>query len=353
MQMLEIDRVSREYGVFVGDTLMIALNLFGLYMPGGANRARVEVSLDDAPSETFLVIIPMNRQESPFTLTDEAVLRFGGQPVGRASEPDNDDAIGGYFRKSGRVLTLNPNSRSRCTGCAFCPNTLEAASDPRLRDTLNLHELLDALVHESGGSLSAVEEVTISTGCYEQESRAVDFLASVRTVVAERGMDADIGFLTSVLRTDAAFEKLADVVGPLLLFVTLECFSRRDLLLKSTKASLDADDVPDLLRRAHQAGLRPTYNYVVGLDKLAVMDRLRELDRESDLFPNYQIYQSHNTLMDSIRAPGADCLEYYLAARTVIEKSWADRPIRPESWRNYRPLWYYTFAREALAGPRI
>lgn len=355
IDMRSIRQLSANHGVFMGDILLTGLNLLGVNSPGGARRARAEVTLDDAPPDAFLIIIPMNRGDSPFTLDADGVLSLGRDRIGRASVPAHDDAIGGYFRKSGQVLTLNPNSRSRCTGCAFCPNTLEAASDPRLRDIKTLHELLDALALESSreDSLSSVAEVTVSTGCYEQEDRAIQFLEGTREVLTQRGMQAQLGFLTSVLRTDAAFRRISERVGQLLLFVTLECFSRRDLLLKSTKASLLPEETADLMRRARSAGLQPTYNYIIGLDDLEYLPRLAELDREAEIFPNYQIYQSHNTLMDRIRAPQAETIEYYLTARRIIERYWETRQLRPESWRNYRPLWYYTFGSEALTGPRI
>jgi hypothetical protein len=351
----EVDKLSAAYGVFQGDVMFIAMNLFGINAPNAARRARVEISLDHASDDAFLIIVPMNRVNSPFSLDADGVLWLGHDRIGMGSIPDHDDAISGYFRKSGQVVTLNPNARSRCTGCAFCPNTLEAASDPRSRDDKSLHELLDALALDASPDrpLSAVEEITISTGCFEQETRAIRFLESVAEVLRQRSMTSAIGFLTSVLRSDEAFAQIATSVGDLMLFVTLECFSNRRMLLKSTKASLSPESVPDLMHRANDAGLRPTYNYIVGLDDLSWLSRLAELDAEAKIFPNYQVYQSHNPLMDGTRAPGADSVEFYLKARQIIERFWLDQPLRPKSWRNYRPLWYYTFGKESLTGPRI
>ncbi|HET9896440.1 MAG TPA: radical SAM protein [Streptosporangiaceae bacterium] len=355
MDLREVDRLAAAYGVFHGDVMFIAMNLFGINAPNAARRARVEISLDHAPDDAFLIIVPMNRVSSPFSLDADGVLRLGHDRIGMGSIPDHDDAISGYFRKSGQVITLNPNARSRCTGCAFCPNTLEAASDPRSRDDRSLHELLDALALDAspGRPLSTVEEITISTGCFERETRAVHFLKSVAEVLRQRGMTSSIGFLTSVLRSDEAFAEIAAGVGGLMLFVTLECFNNRRMLLKSTKASLSPDSVADLMHRANDAGLCPTYNYIVGLDDLSWLSRLPELDAEAKIFPNYQVYQSHNSLMDGARAPGADSVEFYLKARRIIERSWLGQPLRPESWRNYRPLWYYTFGEESLTGQRI
>jgi hypothetical protein len=78
-----------------------------------------------------MVIIPLNVAGSPFTLRGEE-LYLKDDLIGHVRRIDADEAVGGYFRNDGRAATLNPNARSRCVGCAFCPNTLEAAADPRL-----------------------------------------------------------------------------------------------------------------------------------------------------------------------------------------------------------------------------
>jgi hypothetical protein len=54
-----------------------------------------------------------------------------------------------------------------------------------------------------------------------------------------------------------------------------------------------------------------------------------------------------------LRTPAGGDLEFYLAARRTLEQIFAPSGLRPESWRNYRPLWYFEFAGAPLDGPRI
>ena len=111
-------------------------------------------------------------------------------------------------------------------GCAFCPNTLEAAADPRLAESRGLAELLEALVEQHpSGNLAELREVTVSTGCFEREQAAVDHLVALRAVLSEFGVGARIGFLTSVIRSREAFGVLQDAVAPFVLRLTAECFT--------------------------------------------------------------------------------------------------------------------------------
>jgi hypothetical protein len=199
--------------------------------------------------------------------------------------------------------------------------------------------------------LTELREVTVSTGCFEREDAAVAHLVGLRNVLAEDGISARIGFLTSVVHSDAAFADLADVVAPFVLRLTVECFTRRDLMLKATKAALTYGQMPDLLHRARCAGLDTSFTYIVGLDPLEELRTgVAALAEHVTEFPNFQVYQAHNSIMAGLRAPGADELEFYLRARAEIEQITGGSGLRPIAWECYRPLWYFTFAGERLVG---
>ena len=106
-----------------------------------------------------------------------------------------------------------------------------------------------------------------------REDLAVSHLVRLRTVLDSLDVEARIGFLSSVVRTDDGFAELADRVAPFILRLTVECFSRRDLLLKASKASWTTEHMPDVLRRAQEHGLGTSFTYIVGLDPLDEMRR--------------------------------------------------------------------------------
>jgi len=369
----ELAHLAKQYHIPWTDLLLIALNVYGIRTAAGA-RVRLSVRLRRAPVEDELaglrhmdepdpqprlVVVPSDRPGSPFDLVDD-VLTLDGVPVASVDRSVADDAVPGYLRcwdgQRWRAATLNPNSRSRCTGCAFCPTTLEAAVDPRLRLEEEIAALLAGLAGElpPGGSLTDLREVTISTGCFHTEEAAVEHLRTVRRVMTEHGMRARIGLLTSVVRSDQAFRTIAREVGPFLLYLTAECGTRREMLLKSSKASLRPDEMPDLLARARAAGLDTSFTYIVGLDPYDEMRRfLRSLLPHVTVFPSIQVYQAHTPLMELLRTPEAEDLSYYVRIRRDVEvfaRRLGSRLV-PERWRCYRPLWYSTYAGRPLSDP--
>jgi hypothetical protein len=207
-------------------------------------------------------------------------------------------------------------------GCAFCPNTLEAAADPRLAEERGLKQLLGALSdRHPSGDLAELEEITVSTGCFEREQAALDHLMALRSVLTEVDVTARIGFLTSVIRSADAFARLAAEVSPFVLRLTAECFTRRDVMLKASKAELTASQMPVLLRGAKDAGLDTSYTYIVGLDDRDTMRRgVAGLVPHITEFPNFQVYQAHNSIMAGFRVPEADGLEFYLRSRVLLEE---------------------------------
>jgi hypothetical protein len=347
--LLDIDTLARTYAIPIEDTLLIAINLFGISSNEPRHRARVTVRLTTAPGVPWMVIVPLNAADSPFTLAGEE-LSLGSQIIGQVQRIDADEAVGGYFRNNGSAATLNPNARSRCTGCAFCPNTLEAAADPRLSEEKKLSELFEAMREQHPRQdLTELNEITVSTGCFEREEAALAHLVSLRQVLTRSGICARIGFLTSVIETDAAFDELVEKVSPFVLRLTVECFTRRDLMLKASKASLHPSKIPELLGRARRAGLDTSFTYVVGLDPMVDLSAgLAHLAPHVSEFPNFQVYQAHNSIMAGLRSPGAGDLEFYIRARREIERIMGPSGLRPQAWEGYRSLWYLTFADERL-----
>jgi hypothetical protein len=351
----EVQALSRRFGINTEDIELIALNACGVRSRLPHPRMRFRLRLLDRPDEQLFFILPLGREASPFELRPDRILLFG-EPWADVEMLDNDDAVLSYFRNGHKVLTLNSNARSQCTGCAFCPNTLEAASDPRLGLMDDLDTYLTVVEQEMGWqSLAPLETVTVCTGCFRFESRAIAHLAHVRRLLAGHECEARIQFLSSVLRSPEGFAQIEREVGLFHLTLTVECFTGRDLVLKESKASLTYPKMLEVLKLARAHGCKVDMTYIVGIDPLAALEKhLPALTREVNTFPRFQVYQAHNRFMELCADPLARTnLEYYLTARQLIEGWFRDRDIRPRSWENYRPLWYFTFANEELSSVRI
>ncbi len=169
----------------------------------------------------------------------------------------------------------------------------------------------------------------MSTGCFEHETAAVKHLRTMRTVLSEHWIPARIGFLTSVITSQEAFDRLAVDVAPFVFRLTAECFTRRDLLLKASKAALSVADMPGVLRRALTAGHDTSFTYIAGLDDLdSLRSGLTALEPYTTEFPNFQVYRAHNSIMAGLRARGAQDLAYYLRARTIVEELFGPSGLR-------------------------
>jgi hypothetical protein len=350
----QVSALSREWDINEEDVLFIALNHCGVKSSLPKSRMRFRLRLDSRPEEEMYFILSLGRTRSPFSLED-GEIRLHGERIAEVSALEDDDAVLGYFRNGHKVLTLNSHARSQCTGCAFCPNTLEAAADPRLAALDDLTAYFSSIVSDFqlGQDMSAVEKVTVCTGCFHYESLALEHLRQVRAAMTEHNCAGYIHFLSSVVRTEEGLDALAET-GPFHLTITAECFTRRNVLLKESKAALTPDQMVQILGGAKDRGVLGDYTYIVGLDPPDVA--LKELTRfvpVTTTFPRFQVYQPHNEFMDIYAADGARDLEFYLYLRKGLEDLFKPTGLRPQSWENYRPLWYFTFADEELVCPRI
>ena len=348
-----VGRLSRQWGVGSDDIVLIALNSCGLRAEIGVSRLRFRLRLDSRPDDQMYMILSLGRKRSPFELVGSEI-RLGGTRIGVVDATEADDAVLGYWRNGRKVLTLNSNARSQCTGCVFCPNTLEEASDPRLAAMDDLHAYFAAIVEDfSLGDLSAVETVTVCTGCFRHEHLALQHLQQVREAMSAQGCAGSIHFLSSVLTTPEGLDTAAEI-GPFHLTLTAECFTNRGVILKESKAKLTPAEMVRVLGDACGRGVKTDFTYIVGLDSPdTAAHHLAELMPVTTTFPRFQVYQSHNSLMDRFVADGARDIGFYLDMRRRIEELYGPTSLRPRSWENYRPLWYFSFADEPLSGERI
>lgn len=347
------DRLARQWGVPADDVLLIALNSCGMRSDRQGSRLRFRLRLDSRPDVQLYLILSLDRRNSPFELVGDEIRLNGGR-VATVDAVEHDDAVLGYWRKGRRVLTLNSNARSQCTGCVFCPNTLEESSDPRLKQLDDLSAYFAAITEDFNlGDMSGLEKITVCTGCFHYESLAIDHLRQVRAAMAEQNCSGGIHFLSSVIRSDAGIGALA-ALAPFHLTLTAECFTQRGVLLKESKARLEPAEMVNVLSRAAEAGITTDFTYIIGLDEPELaLRQLTEFVPVTTTFPRFQVYQSHTSLMDMFVAAGARDIEFYLRMRREIEELFGPSGLRPQPWENYRPLWYFSFTDEPLTGVRI
>lgn len=349
-----VERLSRQWGVPADDVLLIGLNSCGMRSDRPKSRLRFRLRLDSRPDEQLYVILSLDRRNSPFELVSDEI-RLNGQRIATVDAAEDDDAVLGYWRKGRKVLTLNSNARSQCTGCVFCPNTLEESSDPRLKQLDDLSTYFAAITEDFAlGDMAGVEKVTVCTGCFHYESLAIEHLRQVRAAMGEQNCSgAILHFLSSVITSDDGIRALADL-APFHLTLTAECFTQRGVILKESKARLEPAEMVDVLGRAADAGITTDFTYIVGLDNPELaLRQLAKFVPVTTAFPRFQVYQSHTSLMDMFAADGARDIEFYLRMRREIEELFGPSGLRPQSWENYRPLWYFSFAEEPLTGVRI
>jgi hypothetical protein len=347
-----LNQMARQWNINPEDILLIALNASGARSPLNKPRMRFQLRLDSRPDSPLYLIVSLGRADSPFEL-DEHELRLNGIKVGSVDGIEDDDAVLGYWRNGTKMLTLNSNARSQCTGCVFCPNTLEDASDPKVR-ALDLAGYMGALAASSGlVDLSTVDTVTVCTGCFLYEDLALQHLTEVRAAMTDTLCAGTLHFLTSVITSSHGLDRAAEL-GPFHLTLTAECFTERRTILKESKAKLTPPEMVDVLARAKARGITTDFTYIVGLDPMdSAIDHLRDFVPHTTTFPRFQTYQAHNAFMDVYRTPGSDRIEWHLEMRQRLEDLFAPTGLRPQWWQNYRSPWCFTFAGEDLDGAKI
>jgi len=348
-----LSELARTYGVPWLDVLFIATNAFGARSTLEHPRARMQLR-PRGSGEFWQVILPLDSPDSPFELSEDG-LRLEGCLVAELLDIENDDVVLTYLRAGGRSVTLNTYSRSQCTGCLFCPNVIEDAADATLKGVDKLSRLLTWVEADNGWSdLSAVEIITVCSGCFHHADAAVEHMSDLRTAASQHGFKGRLHLLSSVVRERKHLEQLAEHASPFHLTLTLECFTRRALFLKDSKASLTMKDACRILDDCAEFDMLGDFTYVAGLDPLDdAVAGLRELIPHLTTFPRIQVFQAHNEYMRRSRAPEANRINFYLDLRTAVEDDLFSAALAPKSWENYRPLWYSAFSSSVVEGPRV
>ena len=349
----EIQKYSEEYNVPYEDLLLMSLNLTGVKSNLPYPRIRFFIRLNSFPDD-FYVGLPNNICESPFEIKENKIY-FLNEEIGKVRNIENDTCDETYFRRNKTALTLNSNSRSKCSGCKFCGTY---AQDPSDRNNLLTRERLENKFNELEKmyeiDYSTLVEIAICTGCFSSENDVIEHLKLVREVADKRGFKGEIKYIGSQIVSEESLDFIEEEIAPFGYSLTVECFTRREQLMKPIKSNVTLDLGRDVLRRCKERGFNTTFLYILGLDPLDIISKetakyLPLLTR----FPVINLFQPYVKEHILLRDESANRLEYYLRVRKEMEKLFMSTDLRPRSWENYRPLWYTKFGEEDINDIRI
>lgn len=344
----DIRHLSSKYGVSEEDVLMIGLNGSGIEVEE-LDYDRGRFVMDPMQGRKYFTALTITSAPlSPFKYKEGDVL-LGEQQVGSGGPINKDTCLESYWRANGHQLTLNSNSRSHCKGCKFCGSFRLESQDRALSTVEDFRQKALELSRENNSDLSELEAIGLVTGCFPSERDLVTHLTNLRLGFSELGFKGEIRYIGSQLRSREALERLREQ-GPLGLHLTVESFSRREKLMKKTKASLDLDSGREMLDIAKGMGIDTSFLYIAGLDSLDVVKN--ELPKYQDVLtrlPQIQVFQAYRPSQLELRVDEARTLDYFLEMRKIVESIFPS--MHPDPSNNYRSLWYRTYNGQLLPNP--
>ncbi|MEM5855711.1 MAG: hypothetical protein QW472_05360 [Candidatus Aenigmatarchaeota archaeon] len=365
----EAEELSYKYDIPKEDVILISLNASGLNSDLPYKRVRFKLRLYSQPQEVFYFGIPIIRN-TPFYLKNNGLF-LETQKVGDCLEVENDTCDATYFRRNDTVLVLNSNSRSSCSGCAFCATYRQDATD---KFTLDSEEKLEKCIKDLftlpekynstrphfhrplsvSTSISNLYQISIVTGCFGSEEKASEHIKTVAQYFCKNGFNGELLYIGSELVSKKELASIKERVPNFALIFSLECFTRRNELLKNIKSRVTLEDIENVFNYCKELGISRSFTYIVGLEPIEeIVKGFKRFLHLIDRFPIIQIFQPHWEEQKKLRVLDAENIEYYIKVRKEIEKMFITTSLRPRSWENYRGLWYFTFGNEKLGGIRI
>lgn len=347
--------LSERYNIPYQDIVLIALNLSGINNSDILDsRIRFHLTLSDSNKDFYLALC-VNTIPSTFKINSKAIY-LSDKKIGDISSIENDTCNDYYFRRNGTELTLNTNSRSSCKGCAICGTySLKANDKERLINrSLLSQRIIEIMAQQGQTDCSKLYRVTVCTGCFGSEEATLNHILDLNEVLKNLNFRGTLRYIGSEITSENALEKIVSEVNHFALSFSVETFTRRVELLRRTKSQLSLEAIQKILKSAINRGIETNILYVLGLDPLPTFEEgFKSLQPVMNHFPIINLFQIYNPKQVLLRTSEANKIEYYLEARKILEKMYRDSPLRPESWENYRSLWYFSFGRETKNDIRI
>jgi hypothetical protein len=335
--------LAGKYHVPVEDVLMIGLNLSGVCY-GNVKNDRGRFSIIMPSGKSYYVALTITDTLSNF-IHDGSTVSLGNEIIGNVTEIEKDTCTDSYWRNRNH-LTLNSNSRSICRGCDFCRTYDLKREDAPLTEVEHLEKRASELAQEIGGDFSKVDAIGIVTGCFPNEDIIVNHIRLIRKVFSQIGFKGEIQYIGSQIKNATSIASLIKD-GPFALYLTLEVFSRREVLMKKQKSSLTLPESLRLLKATKDMGGESSFLYIAGLDPMSIIcDELPQFASVVTRFPQLQTYQLYTPDQIVLRDLEAGSLDYYLRLRQLAEDVFPD--LRPVTFHNYRGLWYSQYRGESI-----
>jgi len=336
--------LSKKYDIPIYDVIFIAINRYGVIMDSNEKRIRMKIKLNGLEEE-YYIAIAVNTFSSPFILKDDKIY-LNNKEIAKIVKLEKDTCDTTYFRKNMKEMTLNSNARSKCSGCKFCGSyNLDAKDQYHLTDEEVIHNyVLNLLKQNNMKDLSNIEGITVCTGCFKDEEKLLEHLILLREELKKFGFNKRLKYIGSQIRSDKALNIIKEKLMPFSLFVTTEVFSNREKIMRKEKASLDIDKTCDLLNRANKLGIEATILYIAGLENIEVFEEnMIKISNSVNKFPIVQIFQNYEKEHEDYRDVSAKDISFYLEIRKKLESIFKDTNYTPNSWENYRSLFYTKF----------
>ncbi len=349
--MREVDQYARDYDVPPVDVMLLGLNLMGVsgFDPKISPRGRFRMvpHLFNWPFFFAVTIEPA----SPF-LHDGRQVWLGDELIGDATPIEPDTCSETYCRKGGKVITLNSNSRSSCRGCQFC-GTFSLIPDD-FSDLLqegNLRRKAQALLDDGMVTdYRRLESIGVVTGCFRNEQQCLDHLLLVNRVFGEFGFHGEVRYIGSQITRRESLETL-HAAGTFAIYLTVECFDRRERIMKRKKSKVTPERGRQILGWAKELGMDTSILYVLGLDSLeSIVAEFPKYLPVLTRHPLINVFQLYQPWQAKLRHPLAHSLDYYLQARELLETIFAGGAW-PLGYDNYRSLWYTQYSGVAIQNP--
>lgn len=352
----DVLEVSDIYDIPAEEVMFLNFSLSGVNFFPPYVRIRFEFLPQDKPYfraskergiKKYFFALP-NTPHSVYII-DGGCMLMNGEIIGIVKNVEEDTCDSSYFRRKRTALNLNPVSKSLCYGCKFCHTIQQTPRDRKslIEESIAREFIEEWLMNFNLSDLSHLIQVSIVTGCFGNEEKAINYLKMIRRVLKEYGFTGRLFYYGSEVTSVLGIDELKEVV-PFSLCLSVECFASRDTILKSTKSRLTIDDIKEVLGRAKANGFEVSFSYILGIEPLEILEQnFTDLIPFINCFPTINIFQVHRD-QELLRIPSAWDIEYYLKARQIIEGIFMETNMRPRTWENYRGLWHLKFGKEIL-----